>query len=246
MSTIIIPQNIDAETDNAKLYLPVTDGLQYIMIGTDSVKKATHNFAPRKKDGQAVGSIGMTGNVAKFVSMSAYVQTDVAETAEFTVIFVAKTDDAATGGATQSVVCGTFQSLPQNGETVNTYGTAVYFPAKTQIAFAAGRGTSTADDNSALATLATDVTKYQLYVARVVGTKNEIKNLTAATVAEKVMASPRLLSVATQRIGSSYTAFGGHCQVAFLAYYSKSLTDIEIDSVAKSVRKIMLKKGIAI
>ena len=246
MSTIIVPQNIDAETDSAKLYLPVTDGLQYIMLGTDSVKKATHNFAPRKRDGQGIGAVSIVDNVAKFVSQSAYLQTDVAETADFTAIFVVKTDDTLAASATRAVVFGTFESLPKNGETTKTYGSIVYFNSATQISLIAGRGTTVANTLNGNVVLTTNPKQYQLYVARVDATTNMIKNITAATINTKNDATVRMTTIANYRIGSSYAAFNGHCQLPFVALYNRALTDVEVDSVAKTVRRIMLKKGITI
>ena len=73
-----------------------------------------------------------------------------------------------------------------------------------------------------------------------------IKNITAATINTKTDATARMTTIANYRIGSSYDTFAGHCQLPFCAIYNKALTDIEIDNVAKSVRKIMLKKGITV
>jgi len=242
MSIIVIPKNLDAESDYAKLHLNVSDGLEYIGLGTDNLVKATRNFAPNKPDGIVVGEPKMVGNVIELNSLTDYIDTGVAETSEMTFFIVGRAVNPGAVTLEHSTPVGNFSNI-------DGLKTGVFFRvAVTRIYFEASRGSVSANDpNDALVSISRDATEGNtLYIGRVTNSETSIRRGANGEASKLSSTTPRLTSERTLRIGSAVTHFTGKSAMPFVAIYSRALSENEIQEVCSSIKKLMAKKGISV
>lgn len=248
MTTIYLP-NAVAESINGKYVAPVTDGLEYWHFFNTSQDKVKHNFAPGKVDPTPVGTITAQANYAEFKSLSNYLQTELIEPMEFTLIAVVKTPNVDFSTfADKPAFFGTFRALPLDGSSTSSlYGTTLFINDATTISLTATRK-GTGDPTSAPANLTgINPNSWGLYVGRVSYTSTELKSHTLnITDLDDAGGLQRFRSKGKIKIGGVNDDFGGINHQAFQALYSRVLTDAEVALVVKRVRDYMFKRGIIV
>lgn len=252
MGTQILGKDIDAEDDVAEYLAPVRRGLEAIHFMNKIPGKVAKNYAPGKPNGVFVGSPVLIGaQSVRTKSLSTYVQTQVREARAMTIFSVVRTQDTLADNATRPMFYGTFRSLPADGTTADTtFGISLFAASATQYSAGAGRGNSLADHTSGPATLTVAPGSWALMIHRTgVGASEDtiVRNETAGTQAQNASSAlPRYPSLGLLRIGSGYTQFAGHADMAFFQAHSVALTTDEIATVVADVRTHMARRGVTI
>lgn len=249
MGTRLIAKDLDAEDTAIEYLAPVRRGLECIHFINKKAAKAARNYAPGKANGEFIGTPLAADDLSiRMKGLSSYVQTQVREARAMTVFIVARTQDTLSGQANQPMFYGTFRSAPADGTDGTTYGVSMYSDSATTVSGGAGRGASVADHEPGGLALATSIGTWALYVHRVgVGSeeRNILKNATTGAQSQNpIVTKPRYPSRGLLRIGSGYSQFSGHCDVAFFQAHSVELTTDEIDIIVADIRSHMARRGL--
>lgn len=252
MGTRLIAKDLDAEDTAIEYLAPVRRGLECIHFINKSPAKAARNYAPGKPNGVYVGTpLSANEQSLRMKALSSYVQTQVREARAMTVFIVARTQDVITGsGPTQPMFYGTYRSPAADGADGTTFGVAMYTDNSSAMRGTAGRGTSLEDHESGMVSLTASIGTWALYVHRV-GSGSDDRNIltnatTGAEAKNPTVTKPRYPSRGLLRIGSGYSQFSGHCDVAFFQAHSVELTTDEIDIIVADIRSHMARRGLAV
>ncbi len=249
MGTRLIAKDIDAEDTAVEYMAPVRRGLEAIHFMNKSGAKAAKNYAPGKPNGVFVGSPLITDpQYIRAKGNEAYVQTQVIETRAMTIFSVIRTLDALTGNATQPMFYGTFSSPPADGSGGLTFGVGLY--RQTNLTAVASRGTNTTNHQSGAVSLASPAAAtWHLIVQEVgVGTAEETRVTSKTNGASSTSNNnlPRYPSRGTFRIGSGYSNYAGHLEIAFCQIHNVLLATSEIDAITADIRAHMARRGIVV
>lgn len=253
MATILTVTGADFSANSVGFIAPVADGLVgwWYLGGTEAETK-------RDRAGIADATLGGSPTISPgYVSFGGYsagqwLQTQVAETAAFTMLCVARSTEAAHSGTDKPMFVSNYGQDAGNGGVVN--GASVYIdggtvPAGT-LRLGAGQnanGTVQAQVNTNFSVAGS--TSWNFYAGRLASTSADntqalnARHLFGKTSGQSHTTSnyPRVPhSVNKMRIGSCFNSgFSGSCDVAFAAFYSRALADAEIETIYQAVKARM-------
>lgn len=254
MGTRIIANDVTAPW-YSKVIPPVTRGLEaWFTFNTDAARFNV-NRAIGKENGIIVGNPVAYPTHGRFKGLANYIQTQISETDQLTIVVVGKAANAIPAGASSTGDANTpFYAGNHRGESMTpgytgqVYGSAIYHV----LPDATGGGSS--KDNGAggfsnyTVSLAGETpTSWAIRTLRVgpSGT-DSIINSTRNAKADRLQATPRVLSSNKMRIGSGTTGFAAEVDIAAVAIYSVALTDAELALVADALRKHMAALGVTV
>lgn len=246
---------------DADFVAPVESGLLGWWYLGDTVADTQHDRAGLA-DATLVGSPAITQG---FVSFNGYasgqwLQTNVAETAAFTILVVARSSDTFAANSTRPMFTSNYGADAGNGGSL--LGAGIYISAGTPpggtVRLHGGQnngGTLQVEISSTFAV--TDVQAWNFYAGRMesVGTNPAVadnpRKLYDKTTAQTGTSNayPRVVhSINKMRIGAAgNSTFGGKCDVAFAAYYNRALADAEVTDIYDAVAARLLSRyGIVI
>lgn len=238
---------------NSKVALPVMRGLEgYFTFDTDP-SRFGFNRAPGKKNAQITGAPLAFASHGRFNGQVNYLTTDIAETANQTIIVVGKAAAAvpvSAPAASQPVYAsnnyGTGVNAPYVGITAT--GVALYHPdnARTQGSGARDNGAG-AGSSAAVSLSATPADSWAIRAVRVTDTGfNVVKDLTTGASAVGTNSNARVLNNKTFRIGTGALGNSALVDISAVAFFSVALTDAEIELIAGVMRKRMARLGITV
>jgi hypothetical protein len=232
-----------------KVEPPVTRGLEgWFTLDTDA-SRFWFNRAPDKPDALIVGAPTAFAGWGRFKGTTNYLQTQVADTDEVTLIVVGKSAQPLVSGVDGTFLVGCHLGpVSTPGFTGNASGANIYLDHPTLMKGSASRdngsgastpanlsGTGTPTNSWALRTLRAKTGAATIMTDHTAGL-----TLTGADVSKRVLTSNRY------RIGSATAGFAGESDISFVAIHSAYLTDVEVAAQIAVVRKRMARLGISV
>ncbi len=253
MATILTVTGADFSANSVGFIAPVADGLVgwWYLGGTEAETK-------RDRAGIANATLGGSPTInAGYASFGGYssgqwLQTAVTETAAFTMLCVARSTEAAHSGTDLPMFVSNYGSDAGNGGA--SIGASLYVASGTVPAGVVRLGGGENSNGTIQGHISANIsvaaaTSWNFYAGRLESTSSDITQaLNARKVYDKTTAQtgtatsrPRVPhSVNKMRIGACfYSGFSGSCDVAFAAFYSRALTDDEIETIYQAVKARM-------
>lgn len=221
------------------------DGMEAACFIDTDTAKAAKNFIARQSSGLAVGTLAFTATVPPVLTgLSAYIQTDVPETPEHTIISVVKVEAPGTATAsTWPMFYGTYQSPRADGAGTGA-GSALYMYNSSRINALVDRAAAGAASSVHQAyTSDPGLSGWHLMVDRVSATETRLEDLTEGKSAYLAATVPRALSTGRYRIGSGMSTYAGTCRVSAWCKWPRRLTDAEVAAFAVWLRARELRRG---
>jgi hypothetical protein len=253
MGTKIVARGSLAPWDS-KVVVPVNDKLEgWFTFDTDARRLAV-NRAIGKPNGSVSGTPTIFPGYARFTGKSNWVQTEIDETEDMTMIVVCRAV-APVGtpaeNATNPFYVGNYDTPPKDTSLPfsTLYGASIYTGFTQSITATGTRYTDanqTAITSAGAAVAGAPETNWALYssvISDANGTTS--KNHTTGISAHQNNHSKRLVGSRKMRIGSAYRDFGGQCDISFVGFYSKALSPDELERVIVPIRKRLARLGIA-
>lgn len=251
MGTRIKVSGLDLRKKGAFIVPPVSDNLEGFFMPWEVSSKAILNFARNKNDATQVGSPSYTTNHGSFGGGTKRLETEIEDSANFTIYMVCKTNvgaEAADNSAARPVFCGNALTVPKNtAQGVNSsFGitlSSVRHSGAGRLMFQACRGNTT-NDQVAFGTSSADidVNKWQLIMCRVNGLEQTLKSFTQDITVKTTATLPRLVGKNKISIGGNpnSTTLNGENQIALFAYYSEAHSDAQAELMADFIRNTVL------
>lgn len=238
---------------NSKVALPVMRGLEgYFTFDTDS-SRFGFNRAPGKKNAQIIGAPLAFATHGRFNGQVNFLTTDIAETANQTIIVVGKAAAAVIANgqtASQPVYAsnnyGTGVNPPYVGKTAT--GVSLYHPDNSRTQGSGARDNGSGEATSASVSVgSTPSDSWAIRAVRVTDTGvNVAKDLTTGASASATNSNTRVLNNKTFRIGTGALGNSALVDISAVAFFSLALTDAEIQLIAEIMRKRMSRLGIMV
>lgn len=246
----------DFSDNSVGLILPVATGcLGWFYLG--GTQAATQQDRANIANATLVGSPTIGNGYVSFAGYDAsqWLQTAIAETDEFTMLCVARSSDTFASGATKPMFFSNYGADAGNGGAL--IGASIYIDGGTApqgtVRLGAGQNNNGTIQGQITTTInTTDVSVWNFYAASLAQTD---ANIAAANNARKLYNSttdqthstsnyPRVAHSANMmRVGAGFSAnFGGNCDVAFAAAYSRVLTDTEVETIYQAVKTRLAAK----
>lgn len=234
---------------NTKVLPPVTRNLEgWFTFDTDSSRFA-FNRAPDKLDATIVGSPTAFPTHARFRGTVNYLQTQISDTDEVTLIAVAKTANTFVAGVDGGFIIGCHLGpVVTPGFTGNASGANLYFDHPTQMKGSASRDNLAGGSNTSGVTgTGTPNNTWSLRTLRAKsGVVTTLIDHTANVTVNGVDANQRVLTGNKYRIGSATAGFNSDIDVSFVGIHSARLTDNELALQVATVRERMRRLGITV
>lgn len=226
------------------IVFPVTSNLEFINYFGDAATKTGRNLALGKGAPSVVGTPGIGAGYATFTNNTNYVQTALVDQAEVTHLCVARVNSGSPANA--------FKGMISNfaGTGVNT-GSNLWFSnsasSPPQVQTSRNNGTTDASVTAALVS-PDNAASFAFYAGRMGAAYNRIDDKTHGLSTAGAVTNPRSTpSTVAYRIGSVLgVAGGGIIDIAFVAIFSRCLTDAEVDAVYQRVKSALATKSIAV
>jgi hypothetical protein len=241
---------------NSKVVPPVTRGLEGWFTFDTDVNRFAVNRAPGKPDASLTGAPTAYATHGRFKGLANFLETQISESANMTIIVVGKAANAipagasATGDINTPIYAGNYYGASATpGVTGNVYGTSLFHSAPATLTSNGARSNGAGGTVNATVDLTSETpTAWGIRAARTSEAPgaNKVFNLTRGVTASSAVATSRVLASPKMRIGSAQQNFAGEVDISVIAIYSVALTDAEIDLVADSMRKRMTRLGIAV
>jgi len=250
MTTRITIAGADFSANAVGFIPPVADGLAGWFYLGDTIAETQRDRAGIA-DGVLVGSPTIN---AGYVSFNGYssgqrMQTSIVETANITLLTVARSSDAFSSGATKPMFVTNYGADP--GHSNLLIGASIYVdggtPPAALVRLGGGQdnnGTVQGQVNTVLTTA--DATIWNFYAGSLAATSSDTaatgnaRKLYNSTTAQTGTSSnyPRVPhTVNTFRVGAAYNAnFSGFCDIAFAAIYNRVLSDAEVETIYQAVK----------
>lgn len=251
----------DFSDNSTGLILPVATGcLGWFYLG--GTQAATQQDRAGIANATLVGSPTIGDGFVSFggFDSSKWLQTAIAETSEFTVLCVARSDDTFAGASTKPMFFSNYGADAGNGGAL--IGASIYVDGGTApaglVRLGGGQNNNgTKQGHISTSFTTTDVSEFNFYAGRMAQTdsniaaSNNARNLFNKTTAQtnSLNCYPRVPHSANlMRVGAAFnSSFNGNCDVSFAAAYSRVLTDDEIETIYQSVKtRLLLKHSITI
>lgn len=212
--------------------VPVRDGLEGAYLFGDGVTQIPKNYAQDKPDATVVGALSVGAGYATF-NETGYLDTGITETADMTVITVARD---STGSADPAPgLIGNFIDATRGGLAISTNGATGY------------RATEVKDSTLRSIPILAAQENFTIQALRARNLKtSSLKNLTSGdeTIGSST-AARTVYSAGTIWIGRiPNTGFKGFNDQVAALIFSRALTDAELDLVAAWLRGYCASKGI--
>lgn len=215
--------------------IPVTDGLEGAYLFGDGVGQFARNYAPGKANAKVVGSPSSGSGYAMFSELG-YLDTGIAETAEMTIITVARDSS------------GFVDPVPGyvgNNFSVSAGGVAIYIANTTTL-----RGNAIKNGAVDYVNVTGDPATFIAQCLRArSGAASSFTNMTSGVTASSANTTGTRTIDASNTIWIGRlpaTAFKGlNDQVATLIY-SRAISDSELNQVATWLRSYCASKGISV
>lgn len=239
---------------DSKMRPRMSRGLEGIWTFDTDATRFGFNRAEDKNDAAIIGAPVAYSSHGRFKGLVNYLQTDIGETPEQTIIVIGKAVNpipvGASGGGddtTPFYVGNRYGASIPPGYTGVALGTSLYHRNPTTLTGVGGRlnAAGTAADIGAL-DLANDVpTDWGIRVIRVSASNVSIlQNVTRGIRREGASSTARVLSDTKFRIGSATTSFAAEVDISTVAIYSAFLTDEELAFALVPMRKRMARLGV--
>lgn len=233
--------SVPVSFSNYELYLCPTS---YTGSALDTTK-VVRNFAKDKNDATLIGNPTITSNYTS-VSAGNGFQTDVADSADFTMFVIARSTDTNAASATRPFFIGTSNGAVVGG-TAAVYGTALIVGSITGFSFQCARGNSTADQVTGTVSISSATpNNWNLIWVRSSGLKTKLRSETANVEAETTFTLPRLLQQNKVKIGTNSTASNGKGDIFRAVVFNRALTDDEISKVVVQLKAHATARGITV
>lgn len=231
----IIKLNGSAESETGQFILPV-DGAAGIYFTNESQKKLTNNFAKNVLSAAVVGILSPTADYTAMSLTTGYVQTDITETNDMTIIAVY---EQPTTVANSAMIASTHE-----GDS-SAFGLGLYATQGVVKFLATQRnssGSTTAGGKD------TPASGWTIAVGKVSGATNSVQNLTTGTKSSTTYVS-RVLGDNPQkiRIGASYKpSFTTSVKIMAVVIFDRALSDSETNTVADVLRRYAAKHNVTV
>ncbi|MEN5176297.1 hypothetical protein [Brevundimonas diminuta] len=216
----------------------VSDGLQGVFFLNESVEKARRNLVVGRAAASVFGAPEVLPGMLRMKAGTNYLQTDIQETAEMTILVVGKCPDTMADNAHRGVYVSNFGSASTTA--VASYGVGLHVESATRVVHTATRysnAESTAGTSGAAGSSAQNPAALAFLVGRTRDTRTEMNNLTQALSTAGNYTFPRYLSQGAMRIGSNYAAsWQGLSDIGFVAIYNRFITDAERDAMYAQIK----------
>lgn len=220
----------------------VSAGLVGLWFLNTDIDNAAFNLATQKRNKIIGDPVGYAAQI-RFTGAANYIETDVAETVAMTVMCVARTTDTMADNAHRPAYVSNNSSDSEN-PAVTSYGYQLWPLDGDSMISAAARYTNNEQSTGTSGGVQLNgpsTGDWAFFCSRVDSTRNILDNLTASTsVSQLAYSFPRYLSRGKLRIGSGYNAaYTGISDLAFVAVWSRVLTDQERDAMYVQIRAIL-------
>lgn len=232
-----------------KVAPPVTRGLEgWFTLDTD-MQRFSLNRAPGKPDATIVGAPSAFAAFGRFKGNINYLQTQIPDTDEVTVIVVGKsTSPLIVGGDSAFLVGAHSGPVITPGFTGNGSGASVFLDHPTLSKSIATRSNGSGGTTTGGVSLTGTPTN--TWALRSIRAKSGVATVfvdhTANITVAGVDLNPRVLTSNNYRIGSATAGFPGESDISFVAIHSATLTDIELAAQVAVIRKRMARLGISV
>lgn len=234
---------------NRKMVPPITTGLEgYFTFDTDA-SRFGFNRVTGKTGATIIGSPQAFSTHGRFTSLSNFIQTDIAETDNMTIICLGKAVDVP-GSTIEASPC---YASNFNGPSITpgfsgtTTGVSLYHNGPTNLNGTGCRSNGSGGTVTGGSTITTDTpTAWGIRAVRVeaaVGSK--VFNLTTGLSATLAYTNTRLLNSRKMRIGGAHTQFAAQADISAIALFSVALTDAQIATFAEWMRIRASRLGIS-
>lgn len=241
MGVQIVAKGVDAEQYATEYAAPVRRGLEGIFFTNTSIEKIARNYAPDKPNGVAVGAPAIKQGFVTLKSMTNYIQTQIRETVDLTMLVIAKSDAIPGTADTTPLICGNFDATAPAGVSLyaggadRVSGTAAY-----------GDDDSTSSNAAALVTPIA-LSTWNLYSVTISNAGIVARSHTANISNTRAATKPRRPTSRNIRIGSGYTITQrGNIDIALFQHHSVALTDDELDRTVADLRAYAARRGITV
>lgn len=251
MGTKIISQSLAPW--NTKIAPPVANGLVgWFNFDTD-VSRFNFNRAIDGANASLIGSPTLGNGFGTFTSLSAYLQTDISETDEMTIIALCKSNGIIPGGAsaggdasTPAFVTNYIGQAVTPGYTGNALGVGMFATNPMVLTGFAARDNGSGGVTVGGASVNPDtVATWGIRGVRVTGALTTAFNRTANVEASSGSTGKRVRNNKKLMIGSTTTSFAGKADISAVAIYQRALSNEEIDKIAAFMRIRAARFGIS-
>ncbi|MGO1160532.1 hypothetical protein ACTOV4_01075 [Brucella sp. C7-11G] len=232
---------------SAKKYLPsVLDGLEAWHFMDGGVERAALNFALGKPDADIVGTPVAGEGYVRFKGLTNFLQGKLPEALEETTFIVARTLDALSSDATRPMLCGTFRNPAIADPARSSFGSAIYMTEAVTAHGTAGRRRPDGSFTSGGAGTVANVVNWALYCLTVSEATTVMRDYTTGTTRVTAETGTRDVSSGKHRIGSGFQQFGGECDIALYARYSRALDTVDRNALVTEIRQIVALEGVVV
>lgn len=253
--TLVLRSNETIAPWNSKVVPPVTRGLEGWFTFDTDVARFNKNRVIGKADAAIIGTPEAFAGYGRFRGLANYLQTDIAETDEQTLIVVGRavapipSGASAGGDANTPFYIGNYQGQSVTpGVPGGAFGTSIYHVAPTGLTGIASRNNGSNVATSAAVSLTGEVpTDWSIRVLRTKsGAPSELRNVTKGIIQLGANSNARVLTGTKFRIGSGTTGFAAQVDISFAGIHSAYLTDAELEKQVVAIRNRMTRLGIAV
>ena len=241
---------------NSTVIPAVTRGLEGWFTFDTDISRFSLNRAPGKLDALLTGTPTAFATHGRFKGLVNFLETQIVETANMTMVVVGKAVNAVPSGASPSGDANTpiyvgnyFGDSATEGYLGNVYGTSLFHAAPATLTGNGARESGSGGIMTGAVDLLDELpTAWGIRAVRAseAPAGNAVFNLTRGVMTLSGAVTPRLLANTKMRIGSAHRNFGGDVDISAVAIYSVALSDGEIHQVADSMRKRMARLGITV
>lgn len=240
---------------NSIVVPPAPRGLEGWFTFDTDVTRFNRNHVAGKAAAAIIGTPEAFPGYGRFKGLSNYIQTDIAETDEQTLIVVGRAVSpipagaSAGGDANTPFYVGNYQGQSVTpGVSGGAFGTSMYHVAPAGLTGIASRNNGSNVATSAAVSLTGEVpTDWSIRVLRTKsGVPTELRNVTKGIVQLGASSNARVLTGTKFRIGSGTTGFAGLVDISFVGIFSAYHTDAELASNLVPVRNRMTRFGIMV
>lgn len=230
----------------------ITDGLlAWHNLGV-SLDQASRNWAPGQPDAVVAGMpMVLDGGELLMTSLTNYLQSDAADTTEFTWFAVARTDESFGAGTPISalpVMISNYTGGPGVSDpSTNSTGSMLWWMFNNgngggQASRRAGAAAPTTGAAGSVGAVSTPSTS-ACYMLRCTTVGIQARNLTAGTqTLVQSYTDPRFPGSRKLRIGSAYQSAARSCAMANAVIYDRPLDETEISAVYGQLQEYQLRR----
>ena len=238
-----------APAPNGFVVPPVSRGLRAWFTFDTDPGSFGRNRARGQPNAKIVGSPIAYATHGRFKGLQNYLQTQIADSDEITIMVVGRAVITPTSVADGALLVGGYVGTSQTpGITGNaTCGNLFFNNGTTVIASASRNGGAGTSSAGSVTVAGTSPTSWAIRAMRAkTGDVTKVFDLTAGVSNVGTSVLQRVLSDTKIRIGSATVDFAGECDISVVGIWDKYLTDVEIEQNAVPMRNRMQRLGISV